>query len=762
MKYLLYESKDAYYLQNTQQILRIQRDDKDLIIKKVKEPSGIKSKAICGILGYIRFCKGYYMILITSILPVAIIGQHSVYHIQDTQILSLSITESDYDENRYLSIFKDIHLNKHFYFSYSYNLSQTIQYNILNAEDSSYYPPISREWNEMFVWNQYLLSFVDGMNDTFYTKVIYGFVDSSKIDIFGNPIFVTLIGRRSKRFAGTRFLKRGITNEGEVANEVETEQIVIQANHVLPNPPPSITSYVVHRGSIPLFWTQENLYAPKPDIKMVKIDPFYRASCKHFEDLFKRYNKPILVWNLVKSKERFPRESYLSDEFESFIKYINTLLKGDFIRYIHFDLSRANKSDQSVISILESMALRSINETDYFVHINGKSVKIQSGIIRVSCIDCLDRTNAAQFFIGKTALGHQLHELNIIFKPYIHFDNAVFKLLSEMYKYLGDIIALQYGGSQLVNTVATYTHKSDWQTHSKDLIESIKRYYNNSFTDVDKQNSINTFLGSFQPMQQNRHIWDMSSDKSLHYKANNNPTLYKSSSFVQPNNRTEDLTLKFNLQQQFQAFYKTNKQTNLEKHFLFNQVSTSNVNTQNSTTSPFEIVDGSSSNIFVKGQLALPLNNESEWKFYKSNWTRKVQIKEEVRHPPYKPKVEYRTPAMVLHDADLSIYTNYCARPKLLGREMLPSTPALSSLDPNSCHKEFGFYKLWTDYSSGNIKAEVKDIEAFQRYVSVGNKVDFISSVNVDEDRGELPGWTRHYKYSQYLKTRKYPRKNKS
>ena len=40
---------------------------------------------------------------------------------------------------------------------------------------------------------------------------------------------MTLIARRSRYFAGARYLKRGVNDEGNVANEVETEQIVFEA-----------------------------------------------------------------------------------------------------------------------------------------------------------------------------------------------------------------------------------------------------------------------------------------------------------------------------------------------------------------------------------------------------------------------------------------------------------------------------------------------------------------------------------------------------
>ncbi len=38
---------------------------------------------------------------------------------------------------------------------------------------------------------------------------------------------------------------------------------------------------------------------------------------------------------------------------------------------------------------------------------------LQNGVVRTNCIDCLDRTNAAQFIIAKCALGHQVTALVI-------------------------------------------------------------------------------------------------------------------------------------------------------------------------------------------------------------------------------------------------------------------------------------------------------------------------------------------------------------
>lgn len=52
-----------------------------------------------------------------------------------------------------------------------------------------------------------------------------------------------------------RYLKRGVNEEGRVANDVETKQIVFV--DVPDGYPMHVSSVVQNRGSIPLFWSQE-------------------------------------------------------------------------------------------------------------------------------------------------------------------------------------------------------------------------------------------------------------------------------------------------------------------------------------------------------------------------------------------------------------------------------------------------------------------------------------------------------------------------
>ncbi|KAJ7611579.1 SacI homology domain-containing protein [Roridomyces roridus] len=358
--------------------------------------------------------------------------------------------------------------------------------------------------------------------------LVHGHVDQAKLTVLGRVIYVTLIARRSRHYAGARYLKRGVNDEGNVANEVETEQIVSEAlttPFYYPSrrdfasdrqPSPNYTSYVQYRGSIPIHWTQEtNSMSPRPPIEISVVDPFYTAASRHFDDLFKRYGAPIMILNLIKKREPVARESKLLDEYTQCVEYLNQFLPRDKrMKYRPWDMSRAYKEKtQDVISILEDMAEESIQMTSFFhsgpepyshylqneaedSEIPWRStISLQNGICRTNCVDCLDRTNAAQFVFGKRALGHQLYALGVVENPNLSFDSDAVNMLTEMYHDHGDSIALQYTGSALVNRVETYRRMPHWNSHSRDIIENIRRFYTNSLLDADKQTAINLFLG---------------------------------------------------------------------------------------------------------------------------------------------------------------------------------------------------------------------------------------------------------------------------
>ena len=81
----------------------------------------------------------------------------------------------------------------------------------------------------------------------------------------------------------------------------------------------------------------------------------------------------------------------------------------------------------------------------------------QTGVLRTNCIDCLDRTNVAQYAYGLAALGRQLHAMGLTHVPKIHPDSSIASALMEMYQSMGDALAHQYGGSAAHNMVSKYS-----------------------------------------------------------------------------------------------------------------------------------------------------------------------------------------------------------------------------------------------------------------------------------------------------------------
>ena len=143
----------------------------------------------------------------------------------------------------------------------------------------------------------------------------------------------------------------------------------------------------------------------------------------------------------------------------------------------------------------------------------------QIGILRTNCIDCLDRTNVAQFSSGVEALGQQLVVMGIRSSPKLDPSSIIVRMLIDMYVEIGDQIALQYGGSEAHKKVASAGEKTNVPGQlgkHKELLTSIRRYYSNAFTDRLKQDAMNLFLGYYVPSQNSLPLWELDNDYYLH------------------------------------------------------------------------------------------------------------------------------------------------------------------------------------------------------------------------------------------------------
>ncbi|CAN6880905.1 unnamed protein product, partial [Brassica oleracea] len=216
--------------------------------------------------------------------------------------------------------------------------------------------------------------------------------------IYGRDFSVTLVSRRSRHFAGTRYLKRG-------ANDVETEQLVFDEE----------------AGS------KNDLSGADARINstLLRYDPTYESTKMHFEDLVRRYGNPIIVLNLIKAL--------------NFHGNIHT-----FLLNVH----------AKIISNLST----------------GISTNLQRG-------EALDLTG---FYFSC--------------KP---------KIAKNKARHLSQVFLERQG-------------KWKATTQSREFLKSIQRYYSNRYTDGEKQDAINLFLGYIQPQDGKPALWELDFDYYLH------------------------------------------------------------------------------------------------------------------------------------------------------------------------------------------------------------------------------------------------------
>ena len=440
-----------------------------------------------------------------------------------------------------------VDLTKNFFFSYTYDLTRSLQDNFLSMTSQPFPPP---PFKDMYAWNYFLTRELEECTNSltnfgWVLPVVHGAFIQRKLHDYGRSLNLMLLARRSRHFAGTRYLKRGVSDRGKVANDVEHEQII----HDETTSEGVFSSYLQIRGSIPTFWTQESsVTMPKPPIVLNRVDPTYQATQAHFDDLMRRYGSPIIVVDLVKQSEKREREVIVGNEFRNAIDYINGHIDDQHkILYCALDYSHISKHrNLNVSSSLNDVATWSVNQTGFFCSfpqwkiVEGGSIEPfetdchqhlserlgvpffpmeQIGILRTNCIDCLDRTNVAQFSSGVEALGQQLVVMGIRSSPKLDPSSIIVRMLIDMYVEIGDQIALQYGGSEAHKKVASAGEKTNVPGQlgkHKELLTSIRRYYSNAFTDRLKQDAMNLFLGYYVPRQNNLPLWELENDYYLH------------------------------------------------------------------------------------------------------------------------------------------------------------------------------------------------------------------------------------------------------
>ena len=353
------------------------------------------------------------------------------------------------------------------------------------------------------------------------------------------PFEFFLISRRSRHRAGTRYKTRGVDGAtGHVANYVETEEVVSMNGHWM--------SFVQLRGSIPLIWEQTGRkYTPIP-----KISPDGAANAsgfsKHFSQQLSLYQRQVVV-NLL--DQRGGVESELGSLYEAFCN--SAIANQEDLALFSFDFHDKCKTSYDNVSELIGMLSPELERMGLFHRDStGKVISTQIGTVRTNCLDCLDRTNLVQSFIGRYFMIKMLRSFNIrwedtTFNPSSNslndasssrsrqetisssgtftlpntyssnggvsssggqsssphfaseFQSGILeKIFKEAWASNGDAISLQYAGTGALKSDFTRTGKRQTKGVMKDGVNSLNRYYINIFKDTLRQAAIDLFYGT--------------------------------------------------------------------------------------------------------------------------------------------------------------------------------------------------------------------------------------------------------------------------
>jgi hypothetical protein len=162
--------------------------------------------------------------------------------------------------------------------------------------------PLWRRFDRRFFWNEWLQrDFIEQGLHAYVLPVAQGWVQASSFNIpvdssvtddeHAIPVDIVLISRRSRDRAGLRYQRRGIDDQGHVANFVETEMMVrAKAFGKV-----SLFSFVQIRGSIPLKWSQSPWSMKPPPELNQPVSQTQSVAALHFDELRARYG-PVVCY----------------------------------------------------------------------------------------------------------------------------------------------------------------------------------------------------------------------------------------------------------------------------------------------------------------------------------------------------------------------------------------------------------------------------------------------------------------------------------
>ena len=527
----IYNSLDNYYFQNDKKVISYNKTTR--LFKDVENffpNEGMKKYEVFSVLGYIEAIRFGYIICSEQTAFVGKILNSKVFKINKFIYIPNQGNEINEEDKKYIKMLDDFLKRNPLYYSDTFDL--TVSFKMYETQIKKKIIPSSFIFPytiSHFAWNYSIAKIFDykGMND-FIFPVINGYFDTRIVNYNEDDLSFIVIGRKDDRRSGMRFLFRGADLNGNVANFVETEEILVYREQ---NGIGHILSFLQIRGSIPIIFTQEPnfqlnpLIRPKDDVN-INAEVFKL----HMDECIQNYNNVCII-NLIDRKKD---QKTIGEYYQTVVQYYNTTNynnqnenanKVDFTWFdFHHECRKMKYENLSKLMKMKSVSkgLNNFNFThitfnyskvlsitsnkiDEILHSENfiTLVKTQNGIFRTNCIDCLDRTNVVQSVFGRYFLHKMLQELKLSegpngdpfqkFKPVFE---STFKLLWADH---GDSLSLSYSGTGAMKSDFVRTGKRTLMGNLQDGYLTSKRFYINNFWDGYNQDCHDYFLGSISP-----------------------------------------------------------------------------------------------------------------------------------------------------------------------------------------------------------------------------------------------------------------------
>jgi len=276
--------------------------------------------------------------------------------------------------------------------------------------------------DERFFWNRSASRELAaaGAHD-FITPIINGFVGSADVSGSGvgagagagagsavgpslPPLQLLLVSRRGCARVGTRFNVRGADADGNVANYVETEQLLLLGSG-------RVASFVQVRGSIPLLWEQPATmrYTPKCALSANRASGF-QSFQRHMQQQLAVYGRVCAV--CLVDKKKGSDQLALGAAFEAACEKFGVAAGGGagLAPFVWFDFHHETKGERYaplgaklLPELRRALGAQAPPDAGFVRDARGAVLQRQPAVVRTNCMDNLDRTNVVQSMLARGA-----------------------------------------------------------------------------------------------------------------------------------------------------------------------------------------------------------------------------------------------------------------------------------------------------------------------------------------------------------------------